>query len=110
LKINIFLEITKLEESFNTEWLELDNKRIRICRYVLVPTYRYPKVFLNFYFFFNFFLLKINFVGRLIGVKGLTLQKICKKYKCFLSIQGAHSTKDRTQVFLLNYLEIAKKS
>uniref|UniRef100_A0A915LY59 K Homology domain-containing protein n=1 Tax=Meloidogyne javanica TaxID=6303 RepID=A0A915LY59_MELJA len=75
-------EINKLEESFNTEWLELDNKRIRICRYVLVPTYRYPK---------------INFVGRLIGVKGLTLQKICKKYKCFLSIQGAHSTKDRTQ-------------
>uniref|UniRef100_A0A914M1R8 K Homology domain-containing protein n=1 Tax=Meloidogyne incognita TaxID=6306 RepID=A0A914M1R8_MELIC len=81
-------EITKLEESFNTEWLELDNKRIRICRYVLVPTYRYPK---------------INFVGRLIGVKGLTLQKICKKYKCFLSIQGAHSTKDRTQeIELLN--------
>ncbi|CAK5076397.1 unnamed protein product [Meloidogyne enterolobii] len=75
-------EISRLEESYNTEWLELDNKRIKICRYVLVPTYRYPK---------------INFVGRLIGVKGLTLQKICKKYKCSLSIQGAHSTKDRTQ-------------
>uniref|UniRef100_A0A1I8AZ05 KH domain-containing protein n=1 Tax=Meloidogyne hapla TaxID=6305 RepID=A0A1I8AZ05_MELHA len=81
-------EINKLEESYNSEWLELDNKRIKICRYVLVPNYRYPK---------------INFVGRLIGVKGLTLQKICKKYKCFLSIQGAHSTKDRSQeIELLN--------
>ncbi|CAK5055752.1 unnamed protein product [Meloidogyne enterolobii] len=36
-------EVSRLEESYNTEWLELDNKRIKICRYVLVPTYRYPK-------------------------------------------------------------------
>lgn len=76
-------ESNKMDEMVNPEWLELDNARpIKLCRQVLIPNYRYPT---------------LNFVGRVLGFRGSVLRRICKKYKCYVSILGAHSTKNRQQ-------------
>ncbi|KAI1730681.1 KH domain-containing, RNA-binding, signal transduction-associated protein 2 [Ditylenchus destructor] len=79
----------KLEGTVDPDWVEVDiNKPIKVTKRVLIPSFRHP----------NF-----NYVGKILGTKGQTLQNICKKFKCFISVMGAGSTKDRTkEVELLN--------
>uniref|UniRef100_A0A183C1K0 KH domain-containing protein n=1 Tax=Globodera pallida TaxID=36090 RepID=A0A183C1K0_GLOPA len=76
-------ESTKLEEWHDPDWVEVDVTRpIKLSKQVLIPTFRFPT---------------FNFVGRIVGYKGSTVTRISRKYKCFISILGAHSTKDRQQ-------------
>ncbi|KAL3089765.1 hypothetical protein niasHT_020207 [Heterodera trifolii] len=76
-------ESMKLEEWHNPDWVEVDHNRpVKLSKQILIPNFRYPSV---------------NFIGRIVGFKGSTLSRICRKYKCFISILGANSTKDRQQ-------------
>lgn len=49
---------------------------------VLIPSFRHPK---------------FNFVGKVLGPKGTTLQNIAKQYKCHVYILGRGSTRDRAK-------------
>lgn len=74
-------EKEKLENSIDPEWLEVDvAKPVKVCKKILVPIYRHP----------NF-----NFIGKVLGPKGATLQNLCKTHKCHIYILGRGSTKDR---------------
>lgn len=74
-------EANKLENNIDPEWLEVDiNKPIKVTKKVLIPSFRYPK---------------FNFVGKVLGPKGATLQNIAKQYKCHVYILGRGSTRDR---------------
>uniref|UniRef100_A0A183BPP1 KH domain-containing protein n=1 Tax=Globodera pallida TaxID=36090 RepID=A0A183BPP1_GLOPA len=76
-------EATKLENNIDPEWLEVDiNKPIKVSKKVLIPSFRHPK---------------FNFVGKVLGPKGTTLQNIAKSYKCHVYILGRGSTRDRTK-------------
>lgn len=79
----------KLEGTVDPDWVEVDiSKPIKVTKRVLIPTFRHPNY---------------NYVGKILGPKGQTLQNICKKFKCFISVMGAGSTKDRAkEVELLN--------
>ena len=81
-----------MENSIDPEWLEVDIvKPIKVTKKVLIPVYRYPKVIP---FDFNFYLIQFNFVGKILGPKGATLQNLCKTYKCHIYVLGRGSTKD----------------
>uniref|UniRef100_A0A1I7T855 KH domain-containing protein n=1 Tax=Caenorhabditis tropicalis TaxID=1561998 RepID=A0A1I7T855_9PELO len=74
-------EKEKLENNIDPEWLEVDvAKPVKVCKKILIPIYRHP----------NF-----NFVGKVLGPKGATLQTLCKTHKCHIYILGRGSTKDR---------------
>lgn len=74
-------EAQKLENNVDPEWLEVDiSKPIKVTKKVLVPSFRHPK---------------FNFVGKVLGPKGTTLQNIAKTYKCHVYILGRGSTRDR---------------
>lgn len=74
-------EADKLENSIDPEWLEVDiQKPIKVTKKVLIPVYRHP----------NF-----NFVGKVLGPKGATLQGLSKQYKCHMYVLGRGSTKDQ---------------
>jgi len=76
-------ESNKLENNIDPEWLEVDiNKPIKVTKKILVPSFRYPK---------------FNFVGKVIGPKGTTLQNIAKQFKCHVYILGRGSTRDRAK-------------
>ncbi|CCD66930.1 K Homology domain-containing protein [Caenorhabditis elegans] len=74
-------EKERLENNIDPEWLEVDvAKPVKVCKKILVPIYRHP----------NF-----NFIGKVLGPKGATLQTLCKTHKCHIYILGRGSTKDR---------------
>uniref|UniRef100_A0A915MNR0 K Homology domain-containing protein n=1 Tax=Meloidogyne javanica TaxID=6303 RepID=A0A915MNR0_MELJA len=76
-------EATKLENNIDPEWLEVDiNKPIKVTKKILVPSFRHQK---------------FNFVGKVLGPKGTTLQNIAKTYKCHVYILGRGSTRDRAK-------------
>uniref|UniRef100_A0A915EJ52 K Homology domain-containing protein n=1 Tax=Ditylenchus dipsaci TaxID=166011 RepID=A0A915EJ52_9BILA len=79
----------KLESTVDPDWVEVDiSKPIKVTKRVLIPIFRHST---------------FNYVGRILGPKGVTLKNICKKFKCFISVMGAGSTKDRTkELELLN--------
>ncbi|CAI2300218.1 unnamed protein product [Caenorhabditis sp. 36 PRJEB53466] len=74
-------EKERLENNIDPEWLEVDvAKPVKVCKKILIPIYRHP----------NF-----NFIGKVLGPKGATLQTLCKTHKCHIYILGRGSTKDR---------------
>ncbi|CAD5205382.1 unnamed protein product [Bursaphelenchus okinawaensis] len=76
-------EVERLENNIDPEWLEVDvEKPIRLIRKVLIPTFRHPR---------------FNYVGKVLGPKGTTLQNIAKQYKCHVYVLGRGSTRDRKQ-------------
>jgi len=76
-------EAGKLENNVDPEWLEVDiPKPIKVTKKVLIPSFRHPK---------------FNFVGKVLGPKGTTLQNIAKQYKCHVYILGRGSTRDRAK-------------
>jgi len=76
-------EGNKLENNIDPEWLEVDiNKPIKVTKKILIPSFRHPK---------------FNFVGKVLGPKGTTLQNIAKQYKCHVYILGRGSTRDRSK-------------
>jgi hypothetical protein len=76
-------EVLKLESNTDPEWLELDTeKQIKLVKKVLIPTWRHPR---------------FNFVGKVIGPKGVTLQNIAKTFKCHVYILGKGSSRDRAK-------------
>lgn len=50
---------------------------------VLIPNFRHPH---------------FNFVGKILGPKGATLQAMAKQFKCHIYVLGRGSTKDRAKV------------
>lgn len=76
-------EASKLENNIDPEWLEVDiSKPIKVTKKVLIPSFRHQK---------------FNFVGKVLGPKGTTLQNIAKSYKCHVYILGRGSTRDRNK-------------
>uniref|UniRef100_A0A914DH16 K Homology domain-containing protein n=1 Tax=Acrobeloides nanus TaxID=290746 RepID=A0A914DH16_9BILA len=76
-------EVNNLENNIDPEWLEVDiGKPIKVTKKVLVPSFRHPK---------------FNFVGKVLGPKGQTLQNIAKQFKCHVYILGRGSTRDRAK-------------
>lgn len=76
-------EVSKLENNIDPEWLEVDiNKPIKVTKKILIPSFRHPK---------------FNFVGKVLGPKGQTLQNIAKQFKCHVYILGRGSTRDRSK-------------
>lgn len=74
-------EKEKLENNIDPEWLEVDvAKPVKVCKKILIPIYRHPS---------------FNFIGKVLGPKGATLQTLCKTHKCHIYILGRGSTKDR---------------
>jgi hypothetical protein len=69
-------ETKKLSENYNPDWLDLSNSAppIKVVKCVLLP--------------------KLNVLGRLFGVGGATLKKVCQVYKCRISIAGSGSRKN----------------
>ncbi|VDN31258.1 unnamed protein product, partial [Gongylonema pulchrum] len=76
-------EADKLENSIDPEWLEVDiAKSIKVSKKVLIPNFRHPH---------------FNFVGKILGPKGATLQAMAKQFKCHIYVLGRGSTKDRAK-------------
>ncbi|TKR94128.1 hypothetical protein L596_008456 [Steinernema carpocapsae] len=76
-------EAEKLENSVDPEWLEVDiPKQIKVTKKVLIPNFRHPH---------------FNFVGKVLGPRGQTLQAIAKQFKCHIYVLGRGSTKDRAK-------------
>lgn len=76
-------EVERLENNIDPEWLEVDvEKPIRLIRKVLVPSFRNPR---------------FNYVGKVLGPKGATLQNIARQFKCHVYVLGRGSTRDRKQ-------------
>ncbi|VDM18031.1 unnamed protein product, partial [Wuchereria bancrofti] len=76
-------EADKLENSIDPEWLEVDiAKPIKVSKKVLIPNFRHPH---------------FNFVGKILGPKGATLQAMAKQFKCHIYVLGRGSTKDRAK-------------
>jgi len=76
-------EVDRLENNIDPEWLEVDiEKPIKLIRKVLIPTFRNPR---------------FNYVGKVLGPKGTTLQNIAKHFKCHVYILGRGSTRDRAK-------------
>ncbi|CAI5437982.1 unnamed protein product [Caenorhabditis angaria] len=74
-------EKERLENNIDPEWLEVDiEKPVKVVKKILVPSYRHPQ---------------FNFIGKVLGPKGVTLQTLCKTHKCHIYILGRGSTKDR---------------
>ncbi|VDO65018.1 unnamed protein product, partial [Onchocerca flexuosa] len=79
-------EADKLENSIDPEWLEVDiAKPIKVSKKVLIPNFRHPH---------------FNFVGKILGPKGATLQAMAKQFKCHIYVLGRGSTKDRAKVLI----------
>lgn len=79
----LITEVERLENNIDPEWLEVDvEKPIRLIRKVLVPTFRNPR---------------FNYVGKVLGPKGATLQNIARQFKCHVYVLGRGSTRDRKQ-------------
>ncbi|CAB3408916.1 unnamed protein product [Caenorhabditis bovis] len=73
-------EKERLETNMDPEWLEVDiAKPVRVVKKVLIPNYRHPH---------------FNFVGKILGPKGATLQSMAKTHKCHIYVLGRGSTKD----------------
>ncbi|EYC01285.1 hypothetical protein Y032_0108g22 [Ancylostoma ceylanicum] len=76
-------ESDKLENNIDPEWLEVDiPKPIKVTKKVLIPNFRHPR---------------FNFVGKILGPKGASLQAMAKTYKCHIYVLGRGSTKDRNK-------------
>lgn len=76
-------EVDRLENNIDPEWLEVDiEKPIKLIRKILIPTFRNPR---------------FNYVGKVLGPKGTTLQNIAKHFKCHVYILGRGSTRDRAK-------------
>uniref|UniRef100_A0A0N5AJH7 KH domain-containing protein n=1 Tax=Syphacia muris TaxID=451379 RepID=A0A0N5AJH7_9BILA len=76
-------EADKLQNSIDPEWLEVDiPKSIKVSKKVLIPSFRHPH---------------FNFVGKILGPKGATLQAMAKQHKCHIYVLGRGSTKDRNK-------------
>uniref|UniRef100_A0A914Y9S2 K Homology domain-containing protein n=1 Tax=Panagrolaimus superbus TaxID=310955 RepID=A0A914Y9S2_9BILA len=76
-------EVTKLESNIDPEWLEVDiEKQIKLVKKVLIPAWRHPR---------------FNFVGKVIGPKGVTLQNIAKTFKCHVYVLGRGSSRDKAK-------------
>ncbi|KAI6204019.1 KH domain-containing protein [Aphelenchoides besseyi] len=76
-------EVERLENNIDPEWLEVDvEKPIKLIRKVLIPTFRHPR---------------FNYVGKVLGPRGTTLQNIAKQFKCHVYILGRGSTRDRAK-------------
>uniref|UniRef100_F1LD40 KH domain-containing, RNA-binding, signal transduction-associated protein 2 n=1 Tax=Ascaris suum TaxID=6253 RepID=F1LD40_ASCSU len=76
-------EADKLENSIDPEWLEVDiPKPIKVSKKVLIPNFRHPR---------------FNFVGKILGPKGASLQAMAKQFKCHIYVLGRGSTKDRAK-------------
>uniref|UniRef100_A0A0N4ZH96 KH domain-containing protein n=1 Tax=Parastrongyloides trichosuri TaxID=131310 RepID=A0A0N4ZH96_PARTI len=74
-------ELDRLANNIEPDWLEVDiEKPIKVVKKVLVPTFRHPQ---------------FNYVGKLMGPKGTTLQALAKKFRCHVYVLGKGSTKDR---------------
>jgi len=73
-------ESKKISENCNPDWIDLSNSApfVKVVKCVLLPKAR-PG---------------LNVVGRLFGMGGATLKKVCQLYKCRISISGAGSRKD----------------
>uniref|UniRef100_A0A7E4VT19 KH_dom_type_1 domain-containing protein n=1 Tax=Panagrellus redivivus TaxID=6233 RepID=A0A7E4VT19_PANRE len=73
----------KLSRCIDPEWLEVDiNKPIYLSKRVLIPINRHPT---------------FNFVGKIIGNKGATLQNLCRTFHCQILLNGDGSSRDRAQ-------------
>ncbi|PIO77318.1 hypothetical protein TELCIR_00592 [Teladorsagia circumcincta] len=76
-------ESDKLENNIDPEWLEVDiPKPIKVTKKVLIPNFRHPR---------------FNFVGKILGPKGASLQAMAKQHKCHIYVLGRGSTKDRNK-------------
>ncbi|VDK18549.1 unnamed protein product [Anisakis simplex] len=76
-------EADKLENSIDPEWLEVDiPKPIKVSKKILIPNFRHPR---------------FNFVGKILGPKGASLQAMAKQFKCHIYVLGRGSTKDRAK-------------
>ncbi|CAJ0575550.1 unnamed protein product, partial [Mesorhabditis spiculigera] len=77
----LMTESDRLRNCIDPEWLEVDvPKTIKVTKKVLIPNFRHPH---------------FNFVGKIIGPKGQTLQQLAKDSKCHILVLGRGSTKDR---------------
>uniref|UniRef100_F1L2I0 KH domain-containing, RNA-binding, signal transduction-associated protein 2 n=1 Tax=Ascaris suum TaxID=6253 RepID=F1L2I0_ASCSU len=76
-------EADKLENNIDPEWLEVDiEKPIKVSKKILIPNFRHPH---------------FNFVGKILGPKGASLQAMAKQFKCHIYVLGRGSTKDRAK-------------
>jgi len=73
-------ETKKIGENFNPDWIDLSNSApsIKVIKCVLLPKSHSSS----------------NVLGRLFGVGGATLKKVCQVYKCRISIAGSGSRKN----------------
>ncbi|KAI6225479.1 KH domain-containing, RNA-binding, signal transduction-associated protein 2 [Aphelenchoides fujianensis] len=73
-------EISKIKTNMNPDWVDVESQHFKamIFKRVLLPPARGGN----------------NVVGRILGVGGQTLQKICQTYKCHISICGSGSRKN----------------
>ncbi|PAV85693.1 hypothetical protein WR25_08291 [Diploscapter pachys] len=77
----LLTEADRLEHNIDPEWLEVDiNKPVKLVKKVLIPNFRHPG---------------FNFVGKIIGPNGASLQLLAKTHKCRIFVLGRGSTKDR---------------
>uniref|UniRef100_A0A1I7WRZ8 KH_dom_type_1 domain-containing protein n=1 Tax=Heterorhabditis bacteriophora TaxID=37862 RepID=A0A1I7WRZ8_HETBA len=76
--------------SSNKDWLEclFNVNNLFLCRF-LIHIYIYIYDALNSGLF--------NFVGKILGPKGASLQAMAKQYKCHIYVLGRGSTKDRNK-------------
>lgn len=66
-----------------------------MVRKVLIPTFRNPRV--SYFFLLLSLVFQFNYVGKVLGPKGTTLQNIAKQFKCHVYILGRGSTRDRAK-------------
>jgi len=63
------------------EYLDIEaEKPIKVTRKVLIPSYRNPT---------------INYVGRIIGPKGVCIKKLAEEFNCVICVLGQGSTNDK---------------
>ncbi|KRX14291.1 KH domain-containing, RNA-binding, signal transduction-associated protein 2 [Trichinella nelsoni] len=83
IRQTITREIERLESGGEPEYLELDNTHnIRLVRRVLIPVHKCPK---------------FNFVGKLLGPGGKTLQTLIQLTKCRIYVLGRGSSRDKSR-------------
>jgi hypothetical protein len=88
-----------LQNSVDPEWLEVDiPKPIKVTKKILIPNFRHPHVRLAFQALRFPLRFQFNFVGKILGPKGQTLQAMAKQFKCHIYVLGRGSTKDRNKV------------
>uniref|UniRef100_A0A0N4ZH97 KH domain-containing protein n=1 Tax=Parastrongyloides trichosuri TaxID=131310 RepID=A0A0N4ZH97_PARTI len=73
-------ELNNLNIKIEPEWLEItDEKPIKIVKKIIVPSSENSK---------------IDYVDRLKGPKGLSLEALSRKFRCNITLLGSGSTKD----------------